>query len=501
LSSVRSNFAANLVGQAWVALIQLLVVPLYLKLLGIEAYGLIGFFVTLQITLQVLDLGLGQTLMREIARRKAVENGLADARSLVRTVAFLYCALAALIGLVVVLAAPVLASDVIHAEKLDQSSVRDAIMLMGLLIPVLWGASLFQGTLMGMERQVLANGVRIVSATVGAMGAVLLLWLVSSKVTVFFTWQLLVGIATWIVTGWMVHRALPRGPSLFNPALLKGLWGFAAGMSGIAVGGVILMQLDKWLLINLLPLGDYGHYILAAVAANTLYLVITPLFSSIFPRMTALHAQGDEAGLARLYHSSAQYIATLALPMATVIALFSEEILRLWTQDPAIARSAAPIVSILVCGTALNGLMNVPYALQLAAGMTGLAFRLVVVKLVLFGPAIVLLTLKFGAAGAATAWLLLNALYVVIGIPLTHASLLGGHGVTWLIRDVLPPAAAAGVAGVFAYALQPSGGGPLVILAYIGTTAIVTLLAAGLATNEPRSWLILQAKRIGLSKS
>jgi len=501
LSSVRSNFAANLVGQAWVALIQLLVVPLYLKLLGIEAYGLIGFFVTLQITLQVLDLGLGQTLMREIARRKAVENGLADARSLVRTVAFLYCALAALIGMVVVLAAPMLASDVIHAEKLDQSSVRDAIMLMGLLIPVLWGASLFQGTLMGMERQVLANGVRIVSATVGAVGAVLLLWLVSPEITAFFTWQLLVGIATWIVTGWMVHRALPRGPSLFNPALLKGLWGFAAGMSGIAVGGTILMQLDKWLLINLLPLGDYGHYILAAVVANALYLVITPLFSSIFPRMTVLRAQGDEDGLARLYHSSAQYIATLVLPMATVIALFSEEILRLWTQDPEIARGAAPVVSILVWGTALNGLMNIPYALQLAAGRTGLALKLVVFKLVLFGPAIVLLTLKFGVTGAAMAWLLLNAVYVVIGIPLTHASLLRGHGVTWAVKDVLPAATAASAVGVLAFILRPTGGSLLASLTFIGATAVVTLLAAGLVTNEPRSWLILQAKRIGLARS
>jgi O-antigen/teichoic acid export membrane protein len=500
LSSIRSNFAANLAGQAWVALVQLTVVPLYLKLLGIEAYGLIGFFVALQTTVLIFDLGLGQTLMREIARRNSVEGGLADARSLVRTVAVLYCVLSALIGLVVVLAAPVLASGVIRAEQLDQGSMRDAIMLMGLLIPVLWGANLFLGTLMGMERQVLVNGVRIVSATVGAAGAVLVLWLVSSKITAFFTWQLVVGIATWIVAGWMVHRALPRGPSLFNPALLKGLWGFAAGMSGIAVGGVILMQLDKWLLINLLPLGDYGHYVLAAVVANALYLVITPLFNSIFPRMTALSAQGDEDGLGRLYHSSAQYIATLALPIATVIALFSEDILRLWTQDPAIARSAAPIVSILVLGTALNGLMNVPYALQLAAGRTGLALKLVVFKLVLFGPAIVLLTLKFGAAGAATAWLLLNALYVVIGIPLTHASLLRGHGVTWFIRDVLPPAAAAFTVGALAYILRPSGDSPVVILLFIGATSIVMLLTAGLSANEPRSWLILQARRAGLMR-
>lgn len=498
MSSVRSNFAANLIGQAWVALIQLLVVPLYIKLLGIEAYGLIGFFVALQMTVQVLDLGFGQTLTREMARRKAVENGLADARSLIKTVAMVYSAVATLIGLVVVLAAPVLASEVIHTEILDRESVQYSIMMMGLLIPVLWGVNLFQGALMGMERQVLVNGMRIAMATIGAAGAVLVLWLVSSEITVFFLWQIAAGIASWIATGWILHRSLPAAPSVFSATLLKEVWRFAAGMSGITVGGIILAQLDKWLLINLLPLGDYGHYVLAAVVANALYLVITPLFSSIFPRMTVLRAQGDEDGLARLYHSSAQYIATLALPMATVIALFSEEILRLWTQDAEIARGAAPVVSILVWGTALNGLMNVPYALQLATGLTRLALGLVILKLVLFGPAIVLLTLKFGAAGAATAWLLLNALYVVIGIPLTHAWLLRGHGVTWFVRDVLPPAAAAFTVGALAFTLRPSGDSPVAILLFIGATAIVMLLTAGLSANEPRSWLILQARRAGL---
>jgi hypothetical protein len=90
LNKVRSNFAANVAGQAWVTLTQLLVVPLYIKLLGIEAYGLMGFFFVLQATVQILDLGLGPTLTREIAKRRAMVGGLADARSLVKTVSIAY---------------------------------------------------------------------------------------------------------------------------------------------------------------------------------------------------------------------------------------------------------------------------------------------------------------------------------------------------------------------------------------------------------------------------
>ncbi len=39
-------------------------IPLYIKFLGIEAYGIIGFFTTLQAMFTLLDLGLGYTLNR-----------------------------------------------------------------------------------------------------------------------------------------------------------------------------------------------------------------------------------------------------------------------------------------------------------------------------------------------------------------------------------------------------------------------------------------------------
>lgn len=501
MSSVRSNFAANLAGQAWVTLTQLLVVPLYIKLLGIEAYGLMGFFFALQATVQILDLGLGAALAREIARRRAVEGGLADARSLVMTVSLVYLGLSVLIGLAIILAAPLFATHVIHAQKLDRHTVEHAVVLMGLIFPVMWGTSLFNATLMGMERQVLVNLLRIVAVTASSLGAVAVLWLVSADITTFFLWHLFTGALSWLAAGWIAHRVLPAAPSHVRVAMLRDLWRFAAGMSGISAGGIVLTQIDKWLLINLLPLESYGHYILAAALANALSYMVAALFNSILPRMTLLHARHDESGLSRLYHSSAQYIAAFVLPLAAIIGLFSEQVLRLWTQDAEIARNAAPIASILVCGTALNGLMIVPYALQIATGNTWLALRLVMLILALFVPAIVLLTLQFGATGAAAAWLLLNAVYLVAGITLTHSYLLKGHAGAWITKDVLPAAAAALAAGAIAFALRPVSDGAFANLGFLAAATMAALLAAGLAGNEPRAWITLQARKIGSLRS
>src|SRR2546430_4078970 len=55
----------------YAALIGIAMVPLYLKYMGIEAYGLVGFFAMVQAWSQVLDFGLSPTLGREAARFNA----------------------------------------------------------------------------------------------------------------------------------------------------------------------------------------------------------------------------------------------------------------------------------------------------------------------------------------------------------------------------------------------------------------------------------------------
>ena len=66
--TVFRNIAANVGGSALSMLALLVVVPIYLRLLGAEAYGLVGLFTTVTVAALALDLGLGATLNREAAR-------------------------------------------------------------------------------------------------------------------------------------------------------------------------------------------------------------------------------------------------------------------------------------------------------------------------------------------------------------------------------------------------------------------------------------------------
>ena len=60
-------------------------IPLYIKYLGIEAYGLIGLFAVLQAWLVLLDMGMSPTLSREMARFTGGHHSPQSIRDLLRT--------------------------------------------------------------------------------------------------------------------------------------------------------------------------------------------------------------------------------------------------------------------------------------------------------------------------------------------------------------------------------------------------------------------------------
>lgn len=269
-------------------------------------------------------------------------------------------------------------------------------------------------------------------------------------------------------------------------------------MSGISILAVILTQLDKIILSKMLSLEMFGYYTLASVVAMSLGRLFTPVFYSIYPRFTQLVSMGDQEGLKQLYHKSCQFVSVLILPIAIIIALFSHEILLIWTQNQATADKAYLLVSILICGTALNGLMHFPYALQLAFGWTRLSFFKTLIAVILLVPLIIYMTTHYGATGAAIAWLVLNLGMFFFEIPIMHRRLLRKEKWRWYWQDVCVPLVAcifiAGLGRIFTR--DPMS--QYMMLQYLIILSIFTLGIAAITTPVTRSWLFGQLLKIKL---
>jgi O-antigen/teichoic acid export membrane protein len=474
---------------------QLAFIPLYIKFLGVAGFGLIGFYATLQAALQVLDFGISPTMNRELARYSALPEKASEARDFVRTLEMGYWAIGLAIGGAIFAAAPLIAEYWIKSDAISAIVIEQVVRLMAGVAALQWPLSFYQGGLMGLQRQTLLNSIKIPISTASNGGAALLLWLVSPTVTTFFAWQAVASALQVALLAIFLWRSLPtseRAPR-FNQYLLRNIWRFAAGMSGITLSALILTQLDKVILSKLLSLEMFGYYTLAGVVSTGLSgLLIGPIFSALFPRFSALVAVGDRETLKGLYHRGTQLMATLILPVAAMLALFSEDILSLWTGNANAVLYASPIVSLLVIGTALNGLMNLPYALQLAHGWTSIGLYITSFLIITLVPAMIFMTKIYGVVGAASVWVVLNSLYMLVGVPLTHRRLLKGEMWRWFFEDVCQSLAAALlVVGVGRW-LIVSPMQPIVAFASLSTVLFCSIAAAALAAPQIRAWLLMK---------
>ncbi len=490
-ATVVRNIIANFMGGTWTGVLGLALTPLYIKLIGIESYGLIGFYLSLRALSAVLDMGLSTTLNRELARVSALKGRNQEARDMVRTFELIYWGIGIVIGGALVGLAPLIAGHWLRAQGMPAHTVAQAVMIMGLVFAFDWPVSLYFGGLVGLQRQVLLNGARATMGTLRSGGAVLVLWLISPTIQAYFIWQLIVTAAQTLVMAGCLWTSLPAGDKrpTFRKELWLNNWRFAAGIAGISLLSTILMQSDKIILSKLLALQLFGCYMVAWTVAGGLNYISNPVFTALFPRLTQAVAQGNEPDLARLYHKGCQLVSAVVLPAWIIVALFSKDILSLWIRNRFVVKNAYLLVSLLTTGTAFNSLMLLPLALQLAHGWTKLSFYKNVVCVIFFVPTLIWLIRHYGSAGAAIAWIAINAGYILIEIPLMHRRLLKGEMWRWYSVDVGLPLLVSLCAGIGARALMPAGRSGYATLLYIAAASSVALLSSVMATPFTREWL------------
>lgn len=487
--SVAKNIAVNSITRVWVGVVSLLFIPIYIHFMGIEAYGLVGFYLTLMAVLLVWSFGASTTLLRGLAQDSALLRPSAHMRDSVRTLETVYWGATAVIGTATFLASGYLAQWV-RADSLSHSELRAAIALMGVALLFQGPLTLYQGGLQGLDRQLLMNAILAVGTTLRGVFAVLVLWLVSPTVVAFFAAQAAVSLLQTTAMAMALWRSLPdsRERPRFRRSMFTTLWRFTAGTTAISITAVVLTQTDKLLVSRLLSLRDFGYYTIAGQIAASIALIVGPVYSSVFPRLSALSAGTQTDALAILYDRACQVLAILLLPTAAVIAAFSTQLLFIWTGNAHIAAETDSIVSILVAGSALNGLYVVPFALQLAHGWTRLALIQNLTTIIVLVPAVIWAARTYGAVGAAAMWPAVNLGYLVVGIRLMHRRLLPERLASWYRRAFLSPLTAVVSVVVAGRLLEPAMPSPLQLL-WIGGVFVCAVAAAVAATGSSH-WLL-----------
>jgi O-antigen/teichoic acid export membrane protein len=442
LVSLKKNVIANYVGQFYLTIIGIVMVPIYVRYMGAEAYGLVGFFALIQAWFQLLDIGLTPTMVRETARYQGGATDALGLRRLLRALEGFFVGVAVLGGLAMLAGSDLIATRWLKAQQLPLAEVRQAVMLMAVIVSLRWVCGLYRGAINGFERLVWLNGFNVLVATARFILVIPVFLFIGARPVHFFGFQLLIALVEVVVLVVQTYRLLPPVPAgepipwAWEP--LRANLTFSLSIAFTGSVWVLVTQTDKLILSKLLTLTEYAYFSLAVLVASGVMVVIGPVSSALLPRLTRLAAEGDDAGLIKLYRNATQAVAIIAIPAALVLAFFAEQVVWGWTGNAAIAHKAAPVLRLYGLGNAFLALAAFPYYLQFAKGDLKLHLIGNIIFVTVLIPCLILATSRFGATGAGWIWLGSNACFFLFWTPIVHRRFFKDLHTPWLLRDILP---------------------------------------------------------------
>lgn len=469
----------NFLGGIWTGVLVVSTTPFYVSVLGLEGFGLIGFWQLLLFVSVIFDFGLGASLVREFARYKGNNEPTTKYRELLLTLQLVYVLVAVLVGAVIYFAASWLATSWLKLAVISTDEASPLIKLMAGSISLQFITTLYSNGLAGLQKHGAMNAFQMLGNTLKYLGGVVVL-LVDNSLTLFFAYQVFAAfLVCWLTRGQLMGQMSKRDAdyrAVFEFDHVRQLSRYSAGMFLTALCGLLLANVDRIVLSKLVPADDFGRYTLAFTAAGLLQMIILAFYRSYFPRFSELKALSDDVGLKKTYYQGCRYVGAIIVPTAVVACVFAPELFRIWMGSSDETVIAA--FRLLIVATTCSGLMWLPAALQQAVGWTRLHFSLMILAICVGLPCLVFGIKAYGTVGATAMMLVHGAIEITLGLWLMNRVIYPGENLRWYALVTISPLVASLPLAVASVAIMPIGMGRPASFGWLAVTGIIMLLSA-----------------------
>lgn len=437
---LKKNIIANYIGQFYTIIIGIVMVPFYLKYLGVEAYGLVGFFAVVYSWLNLLKIGLTPAFSREVARFHGLEKNKKEFIQLLNSIEMIFFIFGVLIALMMFLSSEWLSNEWLNVEKLSIETVVYSISLMGVIVSLKWFSELYSAGVQGIEDQVWLNIFNVIITTLKFVGVLVILEFVSNDIQHFFEYQMVLGVIEVIILARKFYHLLDiKSFSVgFYFSSIKGIFPYLSAVAYTAFVWILLSQFDKLLLSNILSLEEYGYFVLVALISNGIIQLSTPVSKAILPRMVKLYAQDKEEEMLRIYQNYSQYVAVLIFSITAILVVFSYEFLYSWTGNFEASVWGKDVLVWYVMGSAILTITSYQYYLQVVHGKLALHVKYNTFSIFVVLPLILLAAYNYGALGVAFVWFGFRVLSFLIWVPYVHSRFAPNIHINWIKKNILP---------------------------------------------------------------
>ncbi|MCS7013170.1 MAG: oligosaccharide flippase family protein [Chloroherpetonaceae bacterium] len=414
--------------------LNLILTPLFIHSLGLEAFGTWSVFQSLMFYLLLLDFGVGGALVKFIAEAHT-QQAYSRVSALFSTVFYFYLALSGAVFLLALflrepfctlLRIPEPNTSAVHTLYLTTFIAFAFYALTIAIISVFEGAQAFE-----LSVGILSLGLFLSNA----FAAILLLLGFGLDA---LAWGHLVAMVIMCGSGAMVLRwYFPHVTlSFFNKALLRELFQCGVRLHLYTASLWLITRLEVPLVSSLLGTSAAGTFRVAMQLSTLARELPTLGLPALFSAAVSLHTAGDTTGFNRLTDDATKYLAFATLSFSGFLFFNIEHILRFWLNAPDISHPAR-IAQWLLIGFTLNAIASVPMLMLRARSDLQIETRLNLATMILHLLCNLTLLYVIGESAMGLATLLVVSLLSLLMMQQCYTALQASFR-AMLLRTLLP---------------------------------------------------------------
>jgi O-antigen/teichoic acid export membrane protein len=481
-ASLTRNVLWNFAGQTAPLFAAVIAIPLLIRGMGTDRFGLltlawmvIGYF-------SLFDLGLGRALIKLVSE-KLGEGRSEEIPELVWTALLLMTLLGVAGAGAMFVLTGWLVTDVLKIPQALQGEASDTFRLLAWSVPVVIVTTGLRGVLEAYRRFDLVNMVRVPMGVLTYLAPVAVLPFsqrLDLVVLVLLALRLLAGIIHAVLCELVVPGLLRR--ISYSSGLIRPMLGFGGWMTVTNVVGPVMTYMDRFLIGSMLGLAAVAYYVTPYEIISKLLVIPGALVGVLFPMFSASLA-GDRPRAAELFSRSVRWLFLVLFPVVLLATVFASDGLRLWLSEE-FALNGTAVLQWLAVGVLFNSLAHIPFAFIQGAGRPDLTAKLHLAELPFYLLMLWLFMHQWGLPGVAAAWTL-RAAFDAVALFVMSARLENGLGRT-LKQDALVFAPAL---AVLALGCWPGGAAMKIVFATVIIAFFVFLAWRHLLSVDERAFV------------
>jgi len=409
-TSNLANLFSNYGSKIWSILSGIIFIPIYINILGIENYAIIGLYSLLLGIISFADSGMSSAIIKEFS----LNQDPSIKYSLLRKIESLYVIICLIIISLIYIFSDKLANIWLQSDKTNKVNLSYYIWLIGCGVCIQLISSLYSGALFGLGKQIKANLFQVIWNVFKAGMIIPILVYFNLKIDFYLIWQILCNLTYLLVLRYNVIETLNKEcDRLINclDRIPTEILSYIGGMSLIAIISSINSQADKVIASTFFPLKVFGYYNIASIISQIPVIVVSPLVLFIFPIFSKLSNEIDYKKLIISFKKVSFLFNLIIIPTSFILIFYTREILKLWMGNKIDLEILSDLISLsklLTIGSFFLGMQFPFYYLLLSKGKTKYTLAQGIIQISLGLPLLVYCAKYIGLVSVGFPWIMIN---------------------------------------------------------------------------------------------